>query len=422
MGERVINMIICLIFPKKISDYLVSRVSRTKEALSNTIELKLFWHIVFLPITLPLALIYGIIKLPFIWFLPLGGFYNLKYAAKQFYLDIVVTKTGIPLAVKRFRLLLELFIKGRERKVSYGEKNPDKTFYVIRPYYYMKVNELATTVAHLLFHYYRNLQQLSYALEHDWIPVVDWQNYGPFWHQEDYPVNGTTNCWEYFWKQPSDYTLEEVYQSKNVVLANRNSKDYGYIPSAFITPPLDEYAKDLMIQCPKYDTLFQLNDITEAYIREKQEALFPKNARIMGVSVRSMSYGKHLTPNHPKQPGTSELIHLTRKYMEEWKMDYIFFTCEAEETVQKMQEVFEDKLLVVPRLRYKEEPKSGTMESPLYVAGQRYQTNLDYLTEMVLLSRCTSLLAGMSGGVRTALIWNANEYENTYIFDNGVWK
>lgn len=411
-----------MLFPKKISTFLVSRISRTKKALSNTIELKIFWHIVFFPITLPLALLYGLLKLPLIWFLPVKAFYNIKYIVKQFYLDITITKTGIPLAMKRSSLLLELFIKGREKKVSYGEKNPDKTFFVIRPYYYMNMNELVSTVAHLLFHYYRNLQQLSYALENDWIPVVDWQNYGPFAHQEEYPVNGTTNCWEYFWKQPSDYTLEEVYQSKNVIMADQNSRDYGFIPTAFITPPLDEYAKNLAVQCPKYDTFFQLNDVTETYIKEKQDTLFPTGARIMGVSVRSLSYGKHVTPKHPKQPGTSELINLSRKYMDEWEMDYIFFTCEAEETVQKMQEAFGDKLLVLPRLRYKVEPKRGTLETPLYMPGQRYQTNLDYLTEMVLLSRCTCLLAGMSGGVRAALIWNANEYENTYIFDNGLWK
>ena len=102
----------------------------------------------------------------------------------------------------------------------------------------------------LLFHYYRNLQHLSHAIDNGWIPVVDWQNYGPFPHGEDFPVNGTTNCWEYFWNQPSEYTLDEVYKSKNVILSSQNTEFYGSIPSVALTPPFSEYVDDLIACCP----------------------------------------------------------------------------------------------------------------------------------------------------------------------------
>lgn len=83
-----------------------------------------------------------------------------------------------------------------------------------------------------------------------------------------------------------------------------------------------------------------------------------------------------------------------------------------------------EKVLVLPRLRYSVSPKRGDVEKgldPLYLPGRKYQTNLDYVTEMVLLSRCNSLLAAMSSGVRCALIWNNNQYENIRIFENGLW-
>ena len=105
--------------------------------------------------------------------------------------------------------------------------------------------------------------------------------------------------------------------------------------------------------------------------------------------------------------------------MEEWNADYIFFCCEMTEKVEKMKEAFGDKLITLPRKRYEKLPTSD--DNPLYVEGQRYQTNLDYLTEMVLLSRCDCLLAGMSGGVRMAIIWNAGRYRKIHIFENNMW-
>ena len=40
---------------------------------------------------------------------------------------------------------------------------------------------------------------------------------------------------------------------------------------------------------------------------------------------------------------------------------------------------------------------------------------------MYLLSKCNSLIAGMSGGVRVAVIWNKNMYEHVEIFENKKW-
>ena len=63
----------------------------------------------------------------------------------------------------------------------------------------------------------------------------------------------------------------------------------------------------------------------------------------------------------------------------------------------------------------------GITKNPMYYDGNRYQTNLDYVTEIALLSRCDTLIGSMSSGMRTALIWNAQKYEHTYVFDKGLW-
>ena len=294
-----------VITPNKWWNGIKERIARTKQALTSTQVMRVTWQVVFLPIDIAV----GIVKTFLIWVLPRATYYNLIYIVKRLFIpDILSNGKSLKVALKRVLLCIELFTKGAEKKASYGKENPDKTFYVIRPYYYMERNELATTLSNLLMHYYRNLQKLSYAVNKGWIPVVDWENYGPFRHAESYPINGTTNCWEYFWEQPSKYTLEEVYKSKNVILSDRNSLDYGYIPSPFFYPPLKKYSLDLANKCPKYAELFKFNTITQNYIDDWEKRLFPEDREILGVTVRGAAYGTHALKNHPKQPSVDELV------------------------------------------------------------------------------------------------------------------
>ena len=81
-----------------------------------------------------------------------------------------------------------------EQKKSFGNKNPDKPFFVIRLY---------PPAAGFLADYNYVLGYMKYAYDNGWIPVVDMQNYQTLYN-EDHPIHGTTNVWEYFFEQPLD--------------------------------------------------------------------------------------------------------------------------------------------------------------------------------------------------------------------------
>ena len=126
--------------------------------------------------------------------------------------------------------------------------------------------------------------------------------------------------------------------------------------------------------------------------------------------------------SHPKQAKIKELIQAIKLYSDEWGMNYIFFVNEMQELVDMMKDAFGDKLIVLPRLRdHLDRPADGVTENPLYAPGQRYQTNLDYITEIALLSKCDALVGSMSSGMRTAIMWNAEQYEHMVVFDKGLW-
>ena len=92
-------------------------------------------------------------------------------------------------------------LKYPEIKKCFGELNPDKTFFVIR---------LAPPATGFLANYNYVLGYMKYAFDKGWIPVVDMENYASL-YQEEGPVNGTRNVWEYFFEQPYDEKTSKRY-------------------------------------------------------------------------------------------------------------------------------------------------------------------------------------------------------------------
>ena len=99
--------------------------------------------------------------------------------------------------------------KWRERKTSYGSDYPDQTFFVIRRAY-CKVG---------LFSYVMtNMGLTDYALKKGYIPVIDMQNGRNTYLSEERV--GKENAWEYFFKQPAGYTLQDIKKAQNVILSD----------------------------------------------------------------------------------------------------------------------------------------------------------------------------------------------------------
>lgn len=423
--SKLIMLIVKCIFPNSFVNIMLDKVARCKNVLVKNKDLYIFWRILFFPVNVVIELILCIPKIILILIFNKNQYGKIVYCVKEFYKDIVGKNMSLLFALRRQKLRIELFICGREKRKSYGNKNEDKIFFVIKPYYFIKTNELLIYPQHLLYYYYIVLQKISYAVSKGYYPIVDFENYdGLLYFAEEDGVDGNKNAWEYFWKQPCDYSLDEVYKSKNVIIATRNSEDYGFIPPTIMKKPFDKYAEDLKNKCSRYISYTELNSKTKKYTDEWQRKLFPKNSKILGVVYRSTSYGSEGTcsGNHPVQPSLVELVKQVKKYLKEWGMEYVYFVNEEEKNIEYMQSIFGNKVIILPRKRYKNFHEFTPEDpNPLYVKGQRYNTNLSYLTEIVLLSKCNGLLGAMSSGTRAAIIWNSGEYEHIKIIDLGLW-
>ena len=304
----------------------------------------------------------------------------------------------------------------REKRCSFGDKNSDKIFYIIRsidsnsPFYIGPVHNL-------LANYFYVLSHIQYAKINGWIPIVDQLNY-PVYNSVDYPINGSMNAWEYFWKQPSPYTLEEVYNSKNVILSKQNwfsEYDMGY-----------DVKKYSDVECIslfyKLARLVPFKECIQSSIEEKVRAVILGKKNILGVSFRfgghsldSHKFGK----GHPVQPSIEELLPIVKNRMKVWGMEYIFLCTDVIEAEISFRKMFGEKLLVLKRNRMS--IYMNQLERKDFYKNEKiYSISLDYLTEMEILARCHGLLGSINSGLRYSIIKNNNSYKFLEILDYGL--
>jgi len=306
----------------------------------------------------------------------------------------------------------------RERKKSFGSANPDKTFYVIRGVDDSSPLYIGVTL-NLLANYFYVLSHLKYAQDNGWIPIVDQLNY-PVYNSTCGKMNGTKNAWEYFWEQPAEYILEDVYKSRNVILSKRswfsNQEDMGYEAESHTD-------REKISHYHKLGESITLKKHVADYINATRGRLFDPEDRVLGVSYRFDGHAKDSPlhgPGHPISPAVETLIELVFKRFKQWDMTRVFLASDEESSVEKFKAVFGERLATVPRKRTN--PSVVYDESnvnPIYSAENIYNTTRDYLAEIEILAGCVGLIGSVTSGLKYAVVRNNNAYEHVEIVDCG---
>lgn len=316
----------------------------------------------------------------------------------------------IPLFYQIFLLLVEQREDNKliGKKVCYGEKNPDKTFFLIR------INNYGLG---LIGVYNCVLGYLRIAEKHNFIPVVDLKNYANGYLYKD--EIGKKNAWEYYFEQPSKYNLDEVYQSKNVVFAS------GVNPREASPIILRHY---YLLYPKRRSKLYYriIRDQLKLKIGVKQHIDLEFNQiingkRVLGVVKRGSDMIN--CKGHAIQPDIKELIARTSKLMIKWNCEYLFLASEESSAVLEFKKNFGDKLLINQSARVQEYNEGiAYTDISFNRENDKYMKGLEYLTTVVLLSKCTCLIGSLVGATAGALGMNGGQYENTYIYDLGAYK
>ncbi len=307
--------------------------------------------------------------------------------------------------------------KQREQHRSFGSENPDKIFYVIRfdDYRFGLLTLWKFAASHV-----------RYCEEHGYIPVVDLKNY----YAEMIQNKGRKkleNAWEYYFEQPqNEWSLEEVYRSKHVILGYRNYKaDLGL---TVMDMPME---KELYQRWFHYLSVLPLKREIAEQGEEIRKRLFPLDERILGASARFeynalSTKGNSLIHGHAVQPSVQEFAQLIRKRLKEWNCTKVFISVDDKDARNFLMNEFGTQAIVLerqlPSFYHEGKAKANQYYRKEINAGMDVkQKSMDYLMEVWLLSNCDCLLAGKTSGNSFAYLLNNHHYEQIEIFDRGVY-
>lgn len=306
--------------------------------------------------------------------------YRIKFYAPTYLWDILS---------KRAELIMRR--KYSQKFKCYGNKNPDLTFFVIRK---------KPPGAGFFANFFYVVRGLIYAEKHGYIPVVDMENYWMEEVNEIRKINETKNAWCYFFNQVSKFSLAEVYQSKNVILSD-----------GFEILDTDHYlrnksteifmSRDKLKQVGRViDQYIAINFTTKQYLENKKINLNWDPRKTLGIFVRGGAYNEHSEAkawvNHPK---FSDILQQAFEILHNKKIKKIFICTEDFRIYQDLKTELKN-FEIIPSLRYS---KNLTIESWLSSQKLRtkggdnginlgYEKTLAYLSEIILLSECESLI------------------------------
>ena len=344
----------------------------------------------------------------------------------------------VPLFLRKKIGLVRCFFSNREKynrlhfyrkhNVSFGKENSDKRFFVVR-----RDSRATGLLACYICALGHMIDVDKDVLSGRLIPVMDMfsEHYGMAHNNED--GEKKVNAWEYYFKQLSDYSMNDVLKSRHVTLS------YGYeVENALQFFHDNEFNRETVKSyLDIHNRYFHLRDDLKQRFDDYANYMFD-GKRVLGTNIRESyivlangrdnheeSYNGEYISGHPKQPGIEELCDILEKKMHEWNCDYVFAECQTSYIENKLRERFgvfflcsNHKRLIVDNLSLNSYKEASKKQKEGYSV---VQNNIDYLKSIYLLSKCTSVYAGKCSGTVVAAFWNDNKYEHLEIFNNGVY-
>ena len=243
------------------------------------------------------------------------------------------------------------------------------------------------------------LQGIMYAEKHNLTPVVDMENYWVAELSSTKKINDTYNAWCYFFKQISDFSLDEVYKSKNVILSEGSrilGNDHWFSDRKLLYLGEINHIKTISEIIDKY---IALNKITLDHFNKAKEELNWIPSKTLGVFIRGTSYMTNSGVNDTP-PALESIIVNIKNTLSENKMNNLYISTEDYEIYSTLCKELKD-FNIVPNIRYKkiasveDWQKSGkTTHDGAILLG--YERTLNYLIDILLMTECESCIATLS--------------------------
>ena len=269
-----------------------------------------------------------------------------------------------------------------DRKIKAGKRNKDKRFFVIAS------SDPMQGWGNILLRIWGGV---AYANNHQMIPVVDMQNIKNQYLSEK--LIRKHNSWEDFFEPLNKYSLDEVYDSQDVVLSGIDTHITGKL--------------EVNSTVYKQDIAHQLQMV---YIE-----LFPTDGKVLGVIYRGTDYNRAY--RHTASGDLDLYIKYIKKYMSQIRYDYIFLATEVEDATIRFKKEFGNQVFWVEQKRYTASERRWLYSIHFDRENDEFKKGLEYITVLDLLSKCNAIVGTNTGTVRAAIALNQEKYEYVNIIE-----
>ncbi len=224
------------------------------------------------------------------------------------------------------------------------------------------------------------------------------------------------NIWDSFFVQP--YFDLDIH--------DWNREDCAY-KMAEPFPAFDEIFSDRRIKQwgSVYKKFVRFNERTQKYADDEVQNVLGDGKRTLGVLCRGTDYTESKPKGHPVQPELSEVMDLVEQKMDSLHCEVIYLATEDGKIDRLFRERFGEKVRINKRMYYDEIFDENKLNLIKDVHFDRedddYLKGVEYLSSIYILSKCNALIAGNCGGSQTAVFMNGGAYEETHIYNLGLY-
>ena len=304
---------------------------------------------------------------------------------------IIRKQVDHPIKVK-IKNKLNLNIKTKFLINSFGIKNPNKFFYVIK----VDKSGGGGLFANVLF----VLNHLKISRKYNFIPVIDMENF-PTRYNEHKKILNTLNSWEYYFEPISKISLNEVYLSKNVIFT-----DGFFNEEMSINFIKDKFLKSIFIKNIK---------IKKKYLK-KINSFSKKNFKghkVLAVHFRGTSM--KTIPKHPLPPPYYQIKKLIDDAIKKYNFDKIFLVTDQLDYLNLLKKDYGKMLCYRNSFRSNKAKIFDLKPRSLH----RYKMGVDALEDTLLMSKLNYLICSRSNMNQVASLMLRKDM-NVFEIWNGI--
>lgn len=261
----------------------------------------------------------------------------------------------------------------------------------------------------------RTIDALYFADYYGLVPYVEYTD--KYIYYEPDGVNGISNPFEYYFEQPSQISKKVLEQNPYILFTEEHRRliqnTVVFTNSYELS---DEYLELAGAIVKKY---IKINESTKSYIERSIQGVVGEDT--IGVHYRGTDFNVGYK-RHPNVVTIEDYFEAIDKMLEKNRNASIFVASDEQSAIDKFRARYEKRITCFDDVFRSKDGKPVHFSDDLR-AQHHYRLGLEILRDIMALSKCNSLIAGLSQVNYCAQIFKKStniEYKNLSIISKGI--